>query len=133
MVLATLVLLVLHEIQISVEAVEGIFEEESDQAVSPGVCTEHVKHSQLGTAVTNPGQELKLGRRLGVRLRREKILVKTHLESCLAVQFTLDIILQSELRQFVELSSLQHRSYNYQVTPHQPPPSYLGMNVSEQY
>ena len=63
MVLATLVLLVLHEIQISVKAVEGVFEEESDQAVCPGVCTEHIKHSQLGTAVTNPGQELKLGRR----------------------------------------------------------------------
>ena len=105
MVLATLVLLVLHKIQISVEAVEGVLEEERHQTVSPGVRAKHVKHSQFGTTVTNPGQELelKLGDE-GIKLR--KSLCKPHLESCLAVKFTLNIILESELGQFVELPSL---------------------------
>ena len=60
MVLATLVLLILHEVEISVEAVEGVLKEESHQTVRPGVRAKHVKYSQLWTAVTNPGQELEL-------------------------------------------------------------------------
>ena len=35
-------------------------------------------------------------------------MLRTHLESCLAVKFTLNIILQSELCQFVELSPLHN-------------------------
>ena len=103
-VLAALVLLVLHEVEISVETVEGVLEEESHQAVRPGVRTKHVKHSQLGTTVAYPGQELKLRRREDKI--KQNILLTTHLESCFAVEFTLNIILQSELCQFVELSSL---------------------------
>ena len=64
MILATLVLLVLHEVEIPVEAVEGVFKEERHQTVGPGVCTEHVKHSQLRTAVADTGQEFKLRRKV---------------------------------------------------------------------
>ena len=45
MVFTALVLLVLHKVEITVKAVEGVLEEESDKAVSPGICTEHVEHS----------------------------------------------------------------------------------------
>ena len=62
-VLAALVLLVLHEVKISVKTVEGVLEEESDQAVCPGIRAKHVKNPQLGTAVAYPGQELELSRR----------------------------------------------------------------------
>ena len=64
MVLATLVLLILHEVEISVEAVEGVLKEESHQTVRPGVRAEHVKHSQLWAAVTDPSKKFKLRRNM---------------------------------------------------------------------
>ena len=42
------------------KTVESIFEEERHEAVSPGVCAEHVKHSQGGTAQTDTSQKLEL-------------------------------------------------------------------------
>ena len=75
-IFTTLIILILHEVQVPedefhspdddhphhlpVQAVEGIPEEESHQAVCPSIRTKHIKNSQLGAAEPNPGKELKL-------------------------------------------------------------------------
>ena len=42
------------------KCVKGVFEEECQEAVSPGVGPEQVKDAETRTAVADPGQELKL-------------------------------------------------------------------------
>ena len=79
MVFTALVVLVLHEVQIPMETVEGVLEEECHQAIRPRVCTKQIEDPQFGTTIADPGQELKL-------------------ECCLAVQLALDIVLQNQLR-----------------------------------
>ena len=67
---------------------EGVLEEECNKAVRPGVCSEHVKDPQLGTAEPNTGQELKL-------------------EVGLAVQLALDVVLEDQLCELLILKSLK--------------------------
>ena len=52
-----------------VQGVEGILEEERQEAVSPGVCPEQVEDSEPGTAEADPGQELELECRLETEFR----------------------------------------------------------------
>ena len=87
MIFTALVILVLHEVQVSVETVEGVFEEECYQAICPSISSKQIQDSQFGTTISDPCQELKL-------------------ECCFAVQLALDIVLQNQLGQFVELSTL---------------------------
>ena len=110
-ILATLVLLILHEVEIPVEAVEGVFKEERHQTVGPGVRTEHIKHSQLRTAVTDTGQEFKLRRKVK-EIENSVTLIQTHLEGCFAVKFTLNVVLESELGKLGKLSTLQIETYH---------------------
>lgn len=91
MILAAFIIFILHEIQISadttvrkrtwkddlcspVKGVEGVFEEERQQTVGPGVCPEQVQHAEAGTRVADPGQELKLERGLAVKLALNVVL-----------------------------------------------------------
>ena len=87
MVFTALIILILHEVQVSVETVERVLEEECHQAIRPRVGTKQIEDPQFGTTIADPGQELKL-------------------ECCLAVQLALDIVLQNQLRQLGKLSSL---------------------------
>merc|ERR1719471_1497881 len=87
MIFTALVILVLHEVQVSVETVEGVFKEECYQAICPSISSKQIQDSQFGTTISDPCQELKL-------------------ECCFAVQLALDIVLQNQLCQFVELSTL---------------------------
>ena len=57
-----------------VKGVEGVFEEERQQTVGPGVCPEQVQHAEAGTRVADPGQELKLERGLAVELALNVVL-----------------------------------------------------------
>jgi len=67
-VAATLILLILHEVEIPVEAVEGIPEEQGHKAVCPGVCSKHVENAQFWTTEPDSSQELKLEVGLAVEL-----------------------------------------------------------------
>ena len=85
MVGAALIVFVLHEEQVSVEAVERVPEEERYEAVGPRVRAKDVQHPELGTRESDPGQKLELKVGLGIQL-------------------ALDVVLENELRQFRELT-----------------------------
>ena len=88
MVLTALIIFILHEVKIPVQCVEGVFEEEGQEAISPGVCPEQVKDAETRTAVADPGQELEL-------------------ESGLAVKLALNVVLKHKLGQFGKLTTLK--------------------------
>ena len=54
------VLLILHEEQVAVEAVEGVAKEKGHQAVGPRVCPEDVEDAQARAAEPDGGEELEL-------------------------------------------------------------------------
>jgi len=78
MVFTAFLLLIFHEIEISVQTVEGIFEEESHKAVCPSVRPKKIKNPQFWAAKSYPGQELEL-------------------EGCFTVQLALDVVLEHKL------------------------------------
>ena len=63
---------------------KGVFKEQSNQTISPGICSIHIKHTQSWTAETNTCEELKL-------------------EVSTTINLALDIVLEDKLSKFVVL------------------------------
>ena len=68
MICGTLVILVLHEEEVTVQTVECVSEEEGHETIRPGVRAKYVQDPEPGTSEADPGQQLKLEIGLGVEL-----------------------------------------------------------------